>query len=93
MADLDKARKMLEYWSKPTRKTRVNDFDNDELIQLYKDGVSMYALALRYNKGQQFIKARLKRANVYEGKDHVVNEELNKRIREEAKKRNEGGGR
>jgi hypothetical protein len=93
MADLDKARKMLEYWSKPTRKTRVNDIDNDELIRLYTDGVSMYALALRYNKGQQFIKSRLIRANVYEGTEHKINKELNDKIREEAKKRNESGGR
>lgn len=65
-----KTDKINEYWQKKERPLRRNDFNNDEVIQRYVAGESAYKIAKDTGVGQMTIISRLKRAGVYEGKNH-----------------------
>ena len=76
-----KTNKIVEYWEKKERPLRREDFSNDEVVKRYvgdiTNGVkrqSAYRISKDMGIGQMTVISRLKRANVYEGKDHDTEE-------------------
>lgn len=68
-----KTSKIGEYYSKKERGIRRTDFSNEEVIERYKSGDSAYKISKDTGVGVMTIISRLKRAGVYEGKEHYVN--------------------